>query len=81
MRGRGRGEEERGDYERRLEDRKLVREAEDRRGCDLRGRGEEERWRREEGVELRGEKRRVGGEEERRRRGGDEERRRESKDG
>ena len=47
----------------------------------MRGRGEEERWRREEGVELRGEERRVGGEDEQRRRGGEEERRRESEDG
>ena len=47
----------------------------------MRGRGEEERWRIEEGVELRGEERRVGGEEEQRRRGGEEERRRESEDG
>ena len=76
---RGGAEEERGEEQ--LEDRKLVREAEDRRGCDLRGKGEEERWRREEGVELRGEERRVGGEEEQRRRGGEEERRRESEDG
>ena len=65
----------------REEDRKLVREAEDRRGCDLGGRGEQERWRREEGVELRGEERSRGGEEEQRRRGGEEERRRESGDG